>query len=54
MSERLIAPEDAQCLCNHISSDDLAHMMLIGDLRLQRLLRDREWCIERGFLEEPM
>ena len=54
MSERLLTPRDAHCSCMTISEEELGHLMLIGDKRLQRLLDDHEWCIEKGFLEEPM
>lgn len=52
MSEELYQLKDVECVCQGISEEQAEHLILIGDYRLQRLLEDREWCIERGLLKE--
>jgi len=52
MSEKVLDPVQMGCVCKEVSPDDLEHLILIGDKKLQKLMYDREMCISRGLLRD--
>lgn len=52
MSEKVFDPIEQGCVCEGLTKEDLGHLILIGDKKLQTLLHDREMCISRGLLRD--
>ena len=52
ISERILSLKEVGCVCESVSEEESKHLILIGDKKLQRLIEDREWCIQRGYLRE--
>lgn len=52
VSEELLDPMQHGCVCSTISAEDLGHLLLIGDKKLEQILFEREMCIKEGLLKD--
>ena len=52
IEERILDPVEQGCSCVKLTAEELGHMILMGDRKFEKIIEDRQRCIERGHLED--
>lgn len=49
---RILNPFSVGCTCTGLTDAELNHFSLVGDKRMDAMLKQLGLCVERGWLEE--
>lgn len=54
VEERVLNPFSYDCRCTKLTDAELNHLILVGDQRWDRMVRERQACIDAGLLRETL